>query len=168
MEEQQPERESEVIEPARAGTWPRTSAPGVALGELFGDLASWKSQHGRETLPPLQSRRRDLWSDPVVADSTAGDAANGTPNGHGNTDVGQGNDTADGAPAGATGDVADGVPVGALDGAAGAGAAVGVRCWTGSRCLRTRRSGRWVSRPGGTAAVVWARRWGSSAGCETL
>jgi hypothetical protein len=49
--EQQPEHEgaSEVIAPGPPPIWPGASVPGVALGEVFGDLASWKSARGRET-----------------------------------------------------------------------------------------------------------------------
>lgn len=99
MEEQQPERESEVTEPPRVWTWPRTSSPGVALGELFGSLASWKSQHGRETLPPLQSRRRDLASAGAAADGPANSTATVT-----------GDETADDAADASPDDVADASP----------------------------------------------------------
>ncbi len=49
--EQQPEHEgaSEVIAPGPPPIWPGASVPGVALGDVFGDLASWKSARGRET-----------------------------------------------------------------------------------------------------------------------
>ena len=49
--EQQPEHEgaSEVMAPGPPPIWPGASVPGVALGEVFGDLASWKSARGRET-----------------------------------------------------------------------------------------------------------------------
>ena len=122
MEEQQPERESEVIDPARAGTWPRTSAPGVTLGELFGSLAFWKSAHGRETLPPLQARQRDLCSAPTAADSTGSDPADGTTASPADSAI---KDTADGAPDGAAD--APGASCGGsgVEGAGAAGAAVG-------------------------------------------
>jgi len=124
MEEQQPEREGEVTEPPRVWTWPRTSSPGVALGELFGNLASWKSQHGRETLPPLQSRRRDLASAGAAADGPANSTATVT-----------GDETADDAADASPDDVADASPDDAADGSAGVGA-VGAGAAVGGSMLQ--------------------------------
>ena len=190
MEEQQPEPGSEVIEPGRVWTWPRTTPPGVALGELFGNLACWKSAHGRETLPPLQARRRDLCSAGAAAAGPANSTANSTADGPANDPAdGAANSTADGPandPAGGTpdcaldgapDDVLDGAPGGAADGSsgggascagAGGGAAVGgsMLDWLEVSADAAQRAlGEPTWRHGGEGLGA---RWGSSAGCGTL
>ncbi len=52
----------------QAWSWPRPSVPGIPLTALLGDLGSWKSDRGRETLPPIASRRGDLAGATTAAD----------------------------------------------------------------------------------------------------
>ena len=58
--EQQPEHEGarEVVAPGPPWTWPDSPQSGVAIGEVFGDLAFWKSALGRESVPPLAASTR--------------------------------------------------------------------------------------------------------------
>jgi len=80
----------------QAWSWPRPSVPGIPLTALLGDLGSWKSDRGRETLPPIASRRADLAGATTAADGPTGETADGM-----------------------TGDAADGPTRGAGDGPTG-------------------------------------------------
>ena len=72
--EQQPEHEgaSEVIAPGPPPIWPGASVLGVALGDVFGDLASWKSARGRETAASPASWMPSANAAAVVDEAVAG------------------------------------------------------------------------------------------------
>jgi len=58
--EKQPGHEGarEVVAPGPPWTWPGSPQSGVAIGEVFGDLAFWKSALGRESVAPLAASTR--------------------------------------------------------------------------------------------------------------
>ena len=74
--EQQPEHEdaSEVAAPQPSWTRPAGSVSGVALGEVFGDLASWKSAPGWERPAPLAAPTERAGDAGGVDGPAAGDA----------------------------------------------------------------------------------------------
>jgi hypothetical protein len=108
MEQRKPHDEEGAGEQAQTWAWTRTSSAGVPLTALLGDLGSWKSDHGRETLPPIPRRRGDLAGTMAGADGLTGLGADRA--------TGPGADGATGLGAdGATGLGADGSREGAGD-----------------------------------------------------
>jgi hypothetical protein len=105
--EQQPEHEGarEVVAPGPPWTWPGSPQSGVAIGEVFGDLAFWKSALGRESVAPLAASTRypddaaDVGGPTTGVDGSAAGVDGSAPD-LGATEAGVSASGADKAPAG--------------------------------------------------------------------